>query len=109
MTTAFNPRNNYAIVIEDLAVPTGLTLTVDSDTAITLDWTDVATHGDVLIERSLEETSGFEEIATVALGDETYQDTGLDPSTEYFYRIRAFYLPQGYSAYSSTESATTDA
>lgn len=102
-------RANLAVAKDVIAAPTSLALVVDSDTEITLNWTDPAiTEGEIRIERSLAELTGFAQIAVVALGDETYQDTGLEPATEYFYRIRAFYLPTGNSAYSATESDTTD-
>lgn len=102
-------RSNIAISKAALAAPTGLALNVDSDTEITLNWTDVATDGTVEVERSLAALTGFEVIATVDVGDATYADTGLTAATEYFYRIRAFDISVGYSAYSDTESATTDA
>lgn len=109
MTVLSSIRSNFVVSASPLAAPEDLALNVDSDTEITLEWIDVAVAGYVKIERSLSELSGFEEVASVPVGDETYQDTGLDPDTEYFYRIRAFYLPSGYSAYSDIESATTDA
>ena len=110
MPAAQTPQIFKGVVIAQASIlaPSALALTVDSDTEITLDWTDGATAGDILIERSLDGVV-FEEIATVALAVETYQDTELEPETEYFYRIRAYYLPKGYSAYSDIESDTTDA
>jgi hypothetical protein len=102
------PKANTAISKTPLAAPTGLNLTVDSDTEITLDWTDVATDGTVEIYRSLTVDSGFELIDSVDVGTETYQDTGLTADTEYFYKIRAFDISVGYSDYSATESDTTE-
>ncbi len=98
---------NFAGEQERLATPTGFGLTVNSSTQITLDWTDVESDGIVSIERSLLETSGFAVIATVAAGVETYANSGLTTATQYYYRIRAYYLPAGYSPYSDTENATT--
>lgn len=107
MTFVSSLRTNFVVSSVPLDAPTGLSLTVDSDTEITLDWTDVASDGVVVIERSLDGVT-FEEIDEVDVTTETFQDTGLEPSTEYFYRIRGFFLPIGYSAYSDIESDTTD-
>lgn len=107
MSMVTSVAGNVAIQKVDLSAPSALTATADSDTEITLDWTDNALTGSVKIYRSLDSVSGFELIASVALGVETYQDTGLDPLTEYFYKLAAYDLPYGYSAYSNTESATT--
>jgi titin len=49
----------------------------------------------------------FTQIATVAAGVETYSSTGLNPNTEYFYRVRAFSSLGANSAYSNVDSATT--
>lgn len=108
MAVASLPQANLAITHTPLAAPTGLALTVDSDSEITLDWTDVATDGIVNIYRSLDGVT-FELIDFVSVGDETFQDTGLTADTEYFYKIRAFDISVGNSAYSATESDTTDA
>lgn len=71
-------------------IPTDLTLTVISDTSIQLDWVNVDTTGDgVSIERSTDGVA-YSEIDTVALGVDTFTDTGLSAGTLYYYRIRAF-------------------
>lgn len=71
-------------------VPTGFSLTVVSQTAIDLDWTNVDTTGDgVKVERSTDGVT-FTEIASLVLGVDTYSDTGLTQGTEYFYRIKSY-------------------
>ena len=70
--------------------PSNLVATAVSSTQINLSWTDNAT--DELgfhIERSLDGTN-FSEIATVNPDVTSFNDTGLTPSTTYFYRIFSF-------------------
>lgn len=72
------------------AAPTDLTAHAVSATRIDLSWTD--NSGDeqgFRIERSLN-GSDFVEIATVDPNVNTFSDTGLSPSTTYFYRVLAF-------------------
>jgi hypothetical protein len=71
--------------------PSGLALTVDSDTQITLNWTNNGTvdYDGVSIERSLDGVT-YVEITTVAAGLTTYINTGLTASTLYYYRIRYY-------------------
>jgi len=72
------------------AAPTNLVARAVSSTQIDLSWTD--NSGDeqgFRIERSLN-GSDFSEIATVSANVTTFSDTGLTPSTTYFYRIFAF-------------------
>ena len=80
--------------------PSALTLTVDSDTQITLDWTN---NGDtdydgVSIERSTDGIT-YAEIDTGTAGDVQYVDAGLTDNY-YWYRIR-YYRGTHYSAYSN--------
>lgn len=100
-------QSNFVITKEPISAPTGLGATTVSDTEISLDWTD-ATYGPVEVQRSLDDVS-FDSIATVDLGVQAYDDTGLAPSTTYYYRIRVVSLPYGNSAFTASESATTDA
>lgn len=64
------------------------------------------------IERSLSSGSGFVEIDTTPdIITDGYDDSGLDPETTYYYRIRAAVVVNGttyYSSYSAETSATTD-
>jgi fibronectin type 3 domain-containing protein len=87
-------------------VPTGLSATANSDTAIALTWTAVsgATHYDV--ERSLDNGASWSAAGTIATA--SFTDTGLTPSTTYTYHVRAG-NGTGSSAYSSPASATTQA
>ncbi len=89
--------------------PSGLTATTASSSQINLSWTDNSSdETGFRIQRSLTTGTGFSQIDTVAAGVTTYNDTGLDSSTTYYYRVAA-YNAGGDSAYTSEASDTTDA
>lgn len=91
------------------AAPSGLTATMVSGTAIDLAWTDnTSTEDNFKVERSLDGSTGWTEIATPAANATTYSDTGLTPGVTYYYRVRAYDAPTN-SAYSNTANATTPA
>lgn len=90
------------------AAPTLLTATTFDDDRIDLAWTDNSDNETGFeIERSLTGVGGWSLIHTTAADVESYSDTGLDPETEYFYRVRAV-NGAGESAYTNIDSATTD-
>jgi hypothetical protein len=74
------------------ADPSGFTATADSNGSIDLNWTDNADNETgYRLERSLSELSGYSIIeASLAPGTETYNDSGLDAETAYYYRLTAF-------------------
>ncbi len=67
------------------------------------------------LERNTGPFGTFEKIADLEPNVENYTDTGLNPSTQYCYRVRAFRTKKGkkggtqYTDYSNTDCATTDA
>ena len=86
--------------------PSALVATSISSTQIDLSW--AAPAGVVTsyrVERSTTTGSGFAEIATV--NTTTYQSTGLNPSTQYFYRVRACNAGGCGSLYTAEANATT--
>ncbi len=88
------------------AAPTNLTATATSPSAIQLAWTDIAgDEAGYKVERSANGTN-FVAIATLAADATGYTNSGLPPSTTYWYRVRAYAGAQN-SAYSNTASATT--
>ena len=75
---------------------------------LTLNWNDNSSNEDgFIVERGVDGTS-FVIVADTPADVTTYVDTGLAPSTEYFYRVRA-YNTFGNSGYSNVASAITPA
>nr|BAL58743.1 hypothetical protein HGMM_OP2C291 [Candidatus Acetothermum autotrophicum] len=88
------------------SAPSGLNATAKSPTAIDLSWRDNSDNEDGFkIERQPSQGT-WREIATVGKNTTSYSDTGLNPSTTYCYRVRA-YNAAGASDYSNTSCATT--
>jgi hypothetical protein len=88
------------------APPTNLAISATSPFTITLTWTDQSTNETLFsLERSLDGIA-FVEVATPASNAVTYQDTGLDLGTTYYYRLRAL-NGTGYSQYSDIVSGDT--
>jgi hypothetical protein len=86
--------------------PSNLVTTVMSSNRIDLSWTDNATNeGGFKIERSPNGTA-FTQIGTVGANVTGYTDSGLTPSTQYWYRVRA-YNTIGDSTFSNVATATT--
>ena len=89
--------------------PSGLEASAVSDTRIDLKWVDNSTNeGEFLIERDT--SAGFGSPTTMGAwaNSTTFSDTGLSPSTTYYYRVRARNATDS-SGYSNTASATTQA
>ncbi len=81
---------------------------VAGNTQITLTWVYQGSNGtEFRLERSLNGTDGWVEIAAIPLGTSNYTDTGLQNDTTYYYRVRVYRSPDAsYSAYSNTTSNT---
>jgi glucose/arabinose dehydrogenase/PKD repeat protein len=91
------------------SVPTNLTATVASSTQIDLIWTASTDNFAVTGYRLERQITGgtFTQIATPS--GTTYSDSGLTPSTSYFYRVRATDSAGNLSAYSNLAGTTTPA
>jgi len=87
--------------------PTNLTGSVETSTQVGLNW---QSPGGVTIKVERKTGSGgtYSQVGTVTNGTNIYNDAGLSPSTQYYYRVRANNFA-GDSAYSNEISVTTPA
>jgi inhibitor of cysteine peptidase len=89
------------------AAPSSLQATPASQTQINLKWNDTSTNeAGFRIERSLNGSSSWSQIATVGANVTTYANTGLVLSKTYYYRVWA-YNAFGDSGYSNVAQAKT--
>ncbi|MFH1498356.1 MAG: fibronectin type III domain-containing protein [Verrucomicrobiota bacterium] len=89
-TTISSAWSNIVTLTTPLPVPVWSSSqpTIGS-TQVTLSWSITGTgHAGLLIERSIEGTDEWETVATLPLGQSSWQDTGLTPATDYLYRIK---------------------
>jgi len=91
------------------AAPTNLLASAPSGIQVNLSWNDNAyNEAGYSIEKSPDGIN-FTQLTTVGVNVSTYQVTGLQVGTQYYFRVRAFNAFQGlsYSAYSNTVAVTT--
>ena len=88
------------------APPTGLVASAVSASQISLTWNASSGAGTYKVQRSADGTSGWSQVGTSSTT--TFTDSGLNPSTTYFYRVLAS-NSVGDSAPSNVASATTPA
>ncbi|MBL4850051.1 MAG: fibronectin type III domain-containing protein, partial [Planctomycetes bacterium] len=89
--------------------PSGLLATAASSEQVTLSWTDNSSNaGGFSIERKTGTAGSYQVVGTVGATPTSYEDAGLQPSTQYVYRVLAT-SSAGDSTYSGEASATTQA
>lgn len=89
------------------AAPSGLTASAASYSQINLTWTDNANNeANMVVARSTTAGGPYTDIATLAANVTSYANTGLTPSTTYYYVVRTRNAG-GTSANSSEANATT--
>ncbi|MEO9484797.1 MAG: T9SS type A sorting domain-containing protein [Ekhidna sp.] len=74
-------------VFDGLVAPTDFDVSQDAD-FVTLSWTDNSSNeSNYIVERSVDDESSYEVIATLDPDTETYQDAILSTNQTYFYRV----------------------
>jgi hypothetical protein len=91
-----------------LAAPASLTATANSSTVIKLTWIDNSTaETGFKIERSADKIN-WAVVGSVDANVKVFENTGLTPSTKYYYRVRA-YNATAFSEYSNLTDPSTPA
>lgn len=93
---------------DNLLAPSDLIAIAISDTEIKLSWTDNSDcETGFKIERSLSAADGFAVVINADADSVARMDTDLEPSTKYYYRVRAF-NEKGYTSYTAVVAAKTE-
>ena len=89
------------------SAPSGLSAAATGQTTIDVSWGDNSGDEDGFeLQRATALAGPFGTIASLGVNATNYGDTGLTPTTTYYYRVRAFNAG-GNSAWSNTANATT--
>ena len=87
--------------------PSDLIISTVSQDSVSLSWTDNSDNEDgFIIERSISDTLNFSTLGDINSNTINFIDSGLEPNTSYFYRIKA-YNSAGSSTYSNVVNSTT--
>ena len=96
-----------AATLTPLPSPSGLTASASSESRINLSWNDRSNNENGFkIERKTGDTGTWSQIASVSANSTGYSNSGLNPSTLYKYRVRA-YNASMHSSYSNVAQAAT--
>ncbi len=99
--------SNEANALTLIKPPINLAAVAVSSSQIDLTWTDqTATETGYSIERKTGAAGTYAEVTTVGANVTAFSNTGLDPNTQYFYRVRAF-SANNTSPYTNEADATT--
>jgi hypothetical protein len=106
-------HSNESEATTPLAAPTNLSADAVSGSRVDLSWTDHSSvESGFKIEQKVGSGGTYTEIAVVGADDNTYSNTGLETSTTYYYRVKAYKggLDSAYSneASAGTRAASTD-
>ncbi len=104
-----SPYSNTINAVTPLCKPTSLTAVLATDTQINLTWADnSSSETTYLIERSINNSPTWTELAPLAANATTYSDSTLICNRSFTYRVRAYRSgDNSYSAYSNTVTQIT--
>ncbi|NLT21214.1 MAG: leucine-rich repeat protein [Syntrophomonadaceae bacterium] len=100
-----NQNINTPILTNIILAPSQLIAVADG-TSVTLTWTDNSSNETVFDIERKDNGGSFNPIATVRSGTTSYVNSGLNPNTQYTYRVRAM-TSTASSAYSNEAAVTT--
>lgn len=101
---------NKKVSVSKVAAPTGLTVKSYNSTSAKISWKKVAGAQGYFIYRANEKNGTYTLTHTVKGGSTiSIIDTGLTPSTTYYYKVRAYCNGKASSNYTSTIGVTTKA
>lgn len=99
-------QDNYGTTFPNLTTPI-LTIGTITATSISSSWSSVVSASAYILQRATD--AGFSSITTLYTGlSQSFNDTGLSPSTQYFYRVKATAVGFNDSSY-GTANGTTNA
>jgi chitodextrinase len=108
--SAYSTAASATTAAPSFTAPSNLTATAAGPTQINLSWTVATETGGTISQYLIERCAGaacnnFAQVGTSATN--TFSDTGLTPSANYSYRVRATDAANNFSPYSNTASAAT--
>jgi len=100
------PAPDFIIPPTNLNFTNAVTAGTPASSSLTVNWNDNATNEtNYVLERS-NDGSNFTVIATLPANTASYNETGLTPNTQYYYRVKAINATES-SIYTSNASVTT--
>lgn len=101
--------SNTSSSVTTLIAPSNLVSQTLSTSSISLQWTDNSSaETGYEIYRSASNNTGYSLINTTSANTVTYTDTGLNPGTTYYYKVRAISAASLVSAYGNEVNSTTN-
>ncbi|PJJ67180.1 LamG-like jellyroll fold domain-containing protein [Chryseobacterium geocarposphaerae] len=100
------PAPDFIIPPTNLNFTNAVTAGTPASSSLTVNWSDNATNEtNYVLERSNDGTN-FTVIATLPANTVSYNESGLTPNTQYYYRVKAINATES-SVYTSSASVTT--